>query len=120
MNPDCPRVTRLVSLGFALALLFACAARGGDDVPSDAASLRNPVTELTPRDVRYYQKQFKTKCARCHGLDGSGGGGEAEEQPVPPADFTDAAFMSSRTDGQLYHQISMGGGERCAMPPGAL
>ncbi len=41
---------------------------------------------------------------------------EAAEQAVPPANFTDSAYLSSRTDGQLFYQILMGGGERCAMP----
>ena len=87
-----------------------------DDVPDEVASLSNPLKELSPRDVRYYQKQFKAKCARCHGLDGGGGVREAAEQEVPPANLTDDDFMSTRSDGQLYYQILMGGGERCAMP----
>jgi mono/diheme cytochrome c family protein len=116
MHLDRAHLTKLVSLGSALALLLPCTARARDDVPEGIASAGNPVRELTPRDVRYYQKQFKTKCSRCHGLHGSGGGEEAKDQAVPPADFTDAAFMNSRTDGQFYYQILMGGGERCAMP----
>lgn len=87
-----------------------------DDVPEEIAQLSNPVQELTEREVTYYQKQFKTKCARCHGADGAGGGEEAAEQKVPPANLTDASYMTTRTDGQLYYQILMGGGERCAMP----
>jgi hypothetical protein len=35
---------------------------------------------------------------------------------VPPRDFTDAAFMATRSDGQLFYQILMGGGGRSAMP----
>jgi mono/diheme cytochrome c family protein len=95
-----------------LAGSVACAR---DDVPEDIAGLENPVT-LPPDKVRYYAKQFRTKCARCHGAKGDGGGEEASEQEVPPANFTDAAYMKTRTDGQLFYQILMGGGERCAMP----
>jgi mono/diheme cytochrome c family protein len=109
-------IATLVSLGTALGILLPSAANARDDVPEVIARRSNPVTQLTPRDIRYYQKQFKTKCARCHGLDGRGGGEEAAEQAVSPADFTDAAFMKSRTDGQFYYQILMGGGDRCAMP----
>ena len=71
---------------------------------------------LAPEEVRYYARQYKARCARCHGKEGDGGGAEAEEQAVPPRDFTDAAYMESRTDGQLFYQILAGGGERCAMP----
>jgi mono/diheme cytochrome c family protein len=104
------------SLGLVAAILLPTGASARDDTPEVIASRSNPVTELTPRDLRYYQKQFKTKCSRCHGADGSGRGKEAAEQDVPPADLTDASYMNTRTDGQLYYQILMGGGSRSAMP----
>jgi mono/diheme cytochrome c family protein len=99
----------------AIAAIPACA-KARDDVPDDVARQSNPVGELDAREVRYYAKQFRTKCARCHGADGSGGGEDAQNQEVPPADLTDASTMSSRSDGQLFYQILMGGGESCAMP----
>jgi mono/diheme cytochrome c family protein len=105
----------VVLLGMGLALFIAADGAARDDVPEDVAALENPET-LEPGEVRYYTRQFKAKCARCHGKDGTGAGAEASEQPVPPADFTDATFMAGRTDGQLFYQILMGGGERCAMP----
>jgi mono/diheme cytochrome c family protein len=86
-----------------------------DDVPSEISERANPES-LEEGELRYYARQFKGKCARCHGKDGRGG----EEVPPPPmrppADFTDASHMKSRTDGELYYQILMGGGEFCAMP----
>jgi len=96
------------------ALAPTAAAR--DDVPAEVAARKNPVGDLSDRDIRYFTKQFKAKCARCHGPDGTGGGDEAAEQAVAPANFSDSAYMSSRTDGQLFYQILMGGGDRCAMP----
>jgi mono/diheme cytochrome c family protein len=110
------RVPTLVVMGlcFATALPPAVAAR--DDIPAEVAARENPIAELGDRDVRYFKKQFKTKCARCHGPDGSGGGAEAAEQAVPPTNFNDSSYMAGRTDGQLYYQILLGGGERCAMP----
>ena len=86
-----------------------------DDVPAEVAARENPET-LEEGEVRYYTRQFKAKCARCHGRDGRGGGDEAAEMAVAPPDFTDPAFAGRRSDGQLYYQILMGGGERCAMP----
>jgi mono/diheme cytochrome c family protein len=101
----------------ALALLVvACAASARDDTPPEIAARENPVA-LGDDQVRYYTRQFKAKCARCHGLDGKGGGPEAAEQPLPPRDLTDAAFMKTRSDGQLFYQILMGGGEQSTMPP---
>ena len=79
--------------------------------------MKNPVT-LEESEIRYYQRQFKGKCSRCHGIDGTGSGVDATsaEGLVRPANFTDAKYMASRTDGQFFYQILMGGGERCAMP----
>jgi mono/diheme cytochrome c family protein len=115
MNLSLPSAALLAAiLGFGICLPLRAPAR--DDVPDDIAALENPAGELSERDVRYLKKQFKAKCARCHGLDGRGGGDEAAAQAVPPTDFSDAALMASRSDGQLYYQILMGGGDRCAMP----
>jgi len=92
------------------------AASGRDDVPEEIASRKNPVT-LEESEIRYYERQFKGKCARCHGEDGRGNGGEPVEPPlVAPADLTDADRMTKRTDGQLFYQLLKGGGDRCAMP----
>lgn len=105
-----------------LALLLPCAAclpprtaSARDDVPPEIHALQNPET-LSERDVRYFAKQFRTKCARCHGADGRGGGEEARKQAVPPADLTDPARMSARSDGDLFYQIREGGAPKCAMP----
>ncbi len=90
-----------------------------DDVPEEIAALTNPV-ELEESEVRYYQRQFKGKCAVCHGPDGAAKGAFAEAmvtaQMVPPADLTDPTFMATRTDGQLFYQILEGGGLLSPMP----
>ena len=88
-----------------------------DDAPDDVKARKNPV-ELEASEIRYYERQFKGNCSRCHGIDGTGKGAEAAASGglVPPANFTDRKYMASRTDGQLFYQILMGGGERCAMP----
>lgn len=88
---------------------------GREDVPPEIAERKNPVS-IPEGKLRYYARQYKAKCARCHGIEGDGGGEEAKGQAVPPRDFTDATYMDGRTDGQLFYQILVGGGERCAMP----
>ena len=110
-----PQLKRL-RLHTRLPVVLPSCATARDDVPAEVAARENPVGELSERDVRYFQRQFKGKCARCHGLDGAGGGDEAADQAVPPTDLTDPTYMSGRTDGQLFYQILVGGGDRCAMP----
>ena len=87
-----------------------------DDVPEEYAELANPVDKISPGRIRYFERKYKAQCARCHGIDGRGGGDEAEGQLVSPRDFSDAAFMATRSDGQLFYQILVGGGDRSAMP----
>jgi mono/diheme cytochrome c family protein len=110
------RLPLLVVLALAQWNLFACVvASGRDDVPQEIAKQANPV-ELEASELRYYKRQFKGKCSRCHGPDGKGGGEHAASQAIPPTDFSDLRYMQTRTDGQLFYQILMGGGDRCAMP----
>ena len=90
-------------------------AEARDDVPDEVSQRPNPVS-LEESELRYYARQFKGKCARCHGADGTGGSEPVEPPRVAPRDFTDAGYMATRTDGQLFYQILMGGGDRCAMP----
>jgi mono/diheme cytochrome c family protein len=48
-------------------------------------------------------------CAICHGESGAGDGPAAADDPRP-ADHTDAAYMGSLSDADLYTVISKGGG----------
>jgi mono/diheme cytochrome c family protein len=107
-------MVRASSLALAL-LLVACMASARDDVPAEIAARENPVV-LADDEVRFYKRQFKAKCARCHGKDGKGGGPESAEQEVPPRDLTDAAYMKTRSDGQLFYQILKGGSDESTMP----
>lgn len=110
------RLPLLVVLALAQSNLSACVvASGRDDVPQEIAKQANPV-ELEASELRYYKRQFKGKCSRCHGSDGKGGGEHAASQAIPPTDFSDLRYMQTRTDGQLFYQILVGGGDRCAMP----
>ncbi len=102
----------LLACGGAPSLTNSALAR---DVPPEIAARKSPV-ELTPDKVRYYTRQFKGKCSRCHGIDGKGSGPEAATQPRPPQDLTDRAYMRTRSDGQLFYQILVGGGEDSPMP----
>lgn len=62
---------------------------------------------------------YREMCAACHGTGGKGDGPAVDGMAVKPRDHTDAAFMNSLTDGQIYDVISRGGsavGKFAGMP----
>ena len=70
---DALRHFAIFTLSYCLASLACSSVSARDDVPDDVESMKNPVT-LEESEIRYYQRQFKGKCSRCHGLDGTGTG----------------------------------------------
>jgi len=76
-------------------------------VPEEAKRVQNP---LRPQqaDLPGARKLFLDKCAECHGDSGKGDGSQARMYDPLPTDFSDAAHMSTRTDGELFYKISEG------------
>ena len=67
---------------------------------ADAAQTGNP-----ENGRRIYQ----TFCSQCHGVKGNGTGRKGIALGTKPADHTDKAAMSKRTDAELYGIIWYGG-----------
>jgi mono/diheme cytochrome c family protein len=76
-------------------------------IPEEAKKLRNP---LTPTDAALASGRaiYLDKCAECHGEGGRGDGPQARMYDPAPGNVTDAQHMSTRTDGELFYQISEG------------
>lgn len=55
------------------------------------------------------KKLYLTYCFLCHGPSGQGDGFAADVQPTKPRNLADDAYMSTRTDQQLFAAISGGG-----------
>ena len=77
-----------------------------------AKRLKNPVPS-TADSVAAGKQAYGEHCSNCHGEKGDGRGEKAAELSVAPGDFTDAAAMRRRTDGELFWQITRG---RLPMP----
>lgn len=116
-----PRL-RYAILLLPLLAAFAAAWRLGPQAqpsapPSIAAhSQRTGLTRVEETGKRLYV----TICAYCHGVNGDGFGLNAPNLAVPPRDHTDASYMASRTDKQLFAVIKYGGGAQGRsnlMPP---
>jgi mono/diheme cytochrome c family protein len=79
---------------------------------SAARKLKNPVPP-SAQAIAAAQLDYAEHCRSCHGEKGDGKGEKAPELSVAPGDFTNVRAMSSRTDGELYWQITRG---RLPMP----
>ncbi|MBF0351266.1 MAG: cytochrome c [SAR324 cluster bacterium] len=85
------------------------------DAPEKYMRMINPEI-LTAEKLSYYQNQFLTKCARCHGEKGDGVGQDSGLMGVPMPNFSDPEFMKQIMDGEIYYQIENGGEDKSAMP----
>jgi mono/diheme cytochrome c family protein len=74
--------------------------------------LKNPVPS-TGDSIAAGKRAYGEHCRNCHGEKGDGRGEKAAELSVTPGDFTDAATIRRRTDGELFWQITRG---RLPMP----
>jgi mono/diheme cytochrome c family protein len=60
-------------------------------------------------DIEQAKRIYRENCAPCHGEAGKGDGVGARSLPVRPADHTNPAAMTSRTDAFLRDVIAKGG-----------
>ena len=79
----------------------------------DALDLVNP-TALTPAVAARGADLYRSKCQRCHGRTGAGGGPDAEPDD-PPGDLTDERRAPRNPDGVLFYKI-WNGRSRPKMP----
>ena len=91
----------------ALSIVFAVWQSREWVVPEEAKKLKNP---LTPTDAALASGRavYLDKCAECHGEAGRGDGPQARMYDPVPGNLTDTEHMSTRTDGELFYQISEG------------
>ncbi len=63
---------------------------------------------------------YKAYCAQCHGIRGDGMGINLRDMSVQPRDHTDTAWMSGRSDDDLFKAVKEGGlalSKSVLMPP---
>lgn len=76
-------------------------------IPEEARKLKNPVAPSAAATASA-RLIYLGKCAQCHGDAGKGDGPEGKMYDPAPGNLTDAKHMSTRTDGELFYQISQG------------
>jgi mono/diheme cytochrome c family protein len=76
-------------------------------IPAEAIKQANPV-KSSPESLARARKWWGMDCAMCHGKDGNGKGDTASDMKLTMSDFTDAATLKGRTDGELFYLIKNG------------
>jgi mono/diheme cytochrome c family protein len=82
-------------------------------IPVEAVRATNPV-KSSPESLTRAKRWWNLDCAMCHGKEGDGKGETAKEMKLTIADFTDAATLKDRTDGEIFYIIKNGHQD---MPP---
>src|SRR5262245_53235513 len=73
----------------------------GWQIPDTAATERNPIPIDSSVLVRG-QKLYRSKCQRCHGVEGKGDGPDGDPKHAP-ADLTDGGRASRNPDGVMFY-----------------
>ena len=94
-----------LTLAIAVVSVIAQSAAGSDGwrIPEGAAAETNPEA-LSPAAIARGQNLYKSKCQRCHGVDGSGHGPDADPDH-PPGDLSDGRRASRNPDGVMFYKM---------------
>ena len=93
--------------GVLLAVAYSAYENYDWPVPDAAKRMRNPLAG-SPAALAAARFLYGEKCANCHGDSGKGDGPDAASYYPSPADLSDAARMSSITDGEIFYRITNG------------
>jgi mono/diheme cytochrome c family protein len=102
--------TLLVVLSFLLcvaALLAQNAASNSCSNPAEVKTMVNPV-KPTAESLAQGKKYYGYDCSMCHGATGNGKGDVDTGEKLP--DFTNAAVMKDKSDGELFCSLKNGKG----------
>jgi mono/diheme cytochrome c family protein len=93
-------------LTFAVGVVRAAAAPGhseGWQIPDGAETERNPV-QINAAVIASGQRLYRSQCQRCHGVDGTGNGPDADPDHAP-GNLTDAGRALRNPDGVMFYKI---------------
>jgi mono/diheme cytochrome c family protein len=93
----------------ATVLLLTGFAFASDKKPAEKTKAKGAKTASAKVDLVKGKKVFETYCFTCHGSTGMGDGVAAAALNPKPRNFTDVAYMTTRTDEQLKKVIVEGG-----------
>jgi len=101
--------TRALWLGTILVAWMGC---GADQREEASPAPAPPPAATSPSEMQAAaeaQQVFKSRCATCHGADGSGTGPVSKGLVPPPRDFRDTAWQQSVTDEHIANIVKFGG-----------
>jgi mono/diheme cytochrome c family protein len=99
------------ALSFLLGLIFLVAAMAAPAeehqtpvAPQEYLDMENPIDEddVDEDFLKKVRRTYKSKCKKCHGVDGDGEGSAAEDIEIKPTAFNAPGYLEGKSDGQLF------------------
>ena len=78
--------------------------------PQEYLDMENPIDEDDVDDVflKKVKRTYKSKCSKCHGMEGDGEGSASEDIVIKPTAFNVPGYMEEKSDGQLFWIMELG------------
>lgn len=78
--------------------------------PQEYLDMESPVDEDDVDDVflNKVRRVYKSKCSKCHGMEGDGKGSAVEEIEIKPTAFNVPGYLEGKSDGQLFWMTLVG------------
>src|SRR5262249_12036090 len=74
----------------------------------NATGVREDILPTERPSLARGQELYRENCAGCHGANGAGDGPDAAHLAIPPASFSDRAFMRAETPRDAFNVIMLG------------
>lgn len=93
-----------------LILVMACDRKPASETPAQQQAQAQAPTPIPVQKVSEEIKSvYQWYCAQCHGVEGKGDGINARLLTVMPRNHTEAEYLETRSDEELFRAIKLGG-----------
>jgi len=101
------KITLITGFGLMTTLVPFIASGEPAKAPKEYIAMKNPFKPL-PDVLAEGETIYMDSCKKCHGDKGDGKGSGAKKLDPKPTAFNDKAYMSKRSDGQLFYITEKG------------
>ncbi len=95
---------------FSLNMVAIAAEHTTPTAPADYLAMESPIDmeDVDEDMLKKTKRLYKSKCKKCHGMEGDGEGSAAEDIEIKPTAFNAEGYMAGKKDGQLFWMTKLG------------